>query len=45
MSVPVESSVSFGLNFGDQHEMGDVAITPEEVQRQLSEFLKAQEAA
>ena len=41
MSVPVESSVSFGLNFGDQHEMGSVAITPDEVQRQVDEFLKS----
>ncbi|WP_274585339.1 DNA polymerase [Neisseria leonii] len=41
MAVPVESSVSFGWNFGDQHEMGDGVIpTPENVQKLIDKLLK-----
>lgn len=42
MTVPVESSVSFGWNFGEQHEMGDVAITPENVQTALNKVLQTE---
>lgn len=44
MVVPIESSVSFGWNFGEQHEMGDVEITPEEVSRQLHLFMNKETA-
>lgn len=42
MAVPIESSVSFGPNFGEQHEMGDgVRPTPENVQAMLDQLLAA----
>lgn len=41
MVVPVESSVSFGWNFGDQHEMGDGVIpTAENVQAMIDKLIK-----
>lgn len=46
MQVPVESSVSFGWNFGDQHELGDgVKPTPENVQKMLDSLLAEKQAA
>lgn len=39
MTVPVESSVSFGFNFGDQHELGDnVRPTPENVKALINKI-------
>ena len=46
MQVPIESSVSMGWNFGDQHEMGDgVRPTPENVQQMIDKLMAEKSAA
>ena len=46
MRVPIESSVSMGWNFGDQHEMGDgVRPTPENVQQMIDKLMAEKSAA
>ena len=40
MSVPIESSISFGWNFNDQHEVGDIAQpTPELIQQYIQKYM------
>lgn len=39
MVVPIESSISFGWNFGEQHEVGDVGKpTPELIKQHLKDY-------
>ena len=42
MKVPIESSVSLGFNFGDQHELGDgVHPTADNLKALMGKFLEA----